>query len=99
MNCEDLSYKIRPGILYRMIADAHFLIATGDSRTVCPVIQQINSSGAYYWQLLEQGVDFNQMLDNLQQEHGEDAEVLRKTLERFLIRLEERGYVIRTDPR
>ena len=43
-----MKYTARTGIVYRMIADEHFLISLGEAAGICPAIKQINESAAYY---------------------------------------------------
>lgn len=89
-----MNYIVREGIVYHMIADGHYLISCGSAVGVCPAIQQISDSAAYYWKLLEQGMKPEQMLDIAAAESGAEKEVLRPGLERFLCSLAERKYLI-----
>lgn len=92
-----MKYIIRNGVLYRMIADEHFLISAGEAAKVCPAIQQINKGGIYYWKLLEQGKDSEEMLDIAAAESGVDKETLRPGLKHFLEGLEKKKYIIREE--
>lgn len=88
-----MQYKVRSGIVYRKIAEEHFLIACGDAVRICPAIQQINPGAAYFWQLLEKETDSERVLSRAAEESGADKETLRPGLEQFLQALESRKYI------
>lgn len=89
-----MKYQIRPGIFYRKILDEHFLIAAAEAAADCSEIRQINSGAAYYWNLLESGLEPEQMLDEASRQSGIDREKLRPGLEHFLKELTEQKYII-----
>ena len=89
-----MMYKVRPGILYRTIADGHYLISSGEAARECPPIQQINDGAAYYWEMLEQGKAPEEILDITASESGTDKERLRPGFEQFLNELKKRKLII-----
>ncbi len=94
-----MKYTIRPGIIYRTIVDVHVLISSGEAAKICSPIQKINNGAAYYWKMLEQEMDTEEILDIAAAEFGIDKETLRPGFEGFLAGLEERNYIIRRESR
>lgn len=92
-----MKYSVRNGIVYRRIANEHFLISVGDAAGICSAIEQINEGGAYYWKLLEQGEDTEQMLELAAAEYNIEKELLRPGLERYLNELEAGKYITRNE--
>ena len=88
-----MKYSIRPGIVRRDVAGETMLFAVGEALEVCTDMEQLNDGAAYYWALIEQGMDEEQMLIRASEETGEPVEDLRPGLKAFLKELQERGYV------
>lgn len=61
--------KTKPGFLLRRLGDESMVIAIGKASESFNGMIRLNSTGAFYWELLEQGVTEDQLV--------------AKTLERF----------------
>ncbi len=89
-----MKYNIREGILRRELCGETLLIATGDAKDACPFIKQLNDTAAYYWHLLEQGMDSAEMAAGAAKEYQLSEETILPGLRDFLKDLEEKNYII-----
>jgi len=90
-----IRYQIEEGIVLREILGNYLLIATGKARDVCPDLQQINREAAFYWSLLEEGMDSEQMLEAASAKFGMEKSRLLSGMNTFLGELESRHYISR----
>lgn len=89
-----MKYSTNPGVIYKTILDEHFLIATGAARGQCPDIRQLNSAAAVYWQLLEQNLETEEMLEVVSVQTGIETDRLRPGLTAFLEELVGQKYIV-----
>lgn len=90
-------YRIRPGVVCSVVCGESILVATRPARGKCPYVNQLNATGAYFWSLLEQGQDTEQMIESAVQYYRISSERLRNDLLRFLQNMHERGYLLTED--
>lgn len=87
-------YLIRPGVVLSSVCGEHLLIATREARGKCPYAKQINNTGAYFWTLLEQGDDVENMVLSASDRFQAEPERIRPGLIRFIESLTSAGYLI-----
>lgn len=90
-------WTIRPGVVLTQVCEEYLLVATRKARGLCPYVKQINSTGVYYWTLLEQGMDGETMIREAAARYGVEPETIRPGLERYLAQLKEQGYLYGED--
>ena len=91
-------YKIRPGVVLAQVCGENLLVATRPARGKCPYVRQLNSTGAYFWSLLEQNMGEEQMLQAARVHYQAEPERLRSSLPPFLAGLAQQGYLIPEEP-
>lgn len=57
-----MKYRIRDGVVLTKICDEYLLISSKEARPYCPSVTQINDTAAYIWEMLEKGMDTNEMI-------------------------------------
>lgn len=92
-----MKYRVREGVVLQSVCGEYLLIATGSARECCPGVRRINAGGAYYWKLLEEGLDTGRMAELAADEYGATEEVLRPGLEKLLDTLETQNYILRDE--
>lgn len=88
-----MKYTVQPGLLLRDIAGMHIIIATGEAQEVCPPMKQFNDAGAFYWSLLEQGLDEEAILDACADHFQAEREDIRAGFHRFMEKLAANAYI------
>ena len=89
-----MRYLIRKGIISRDICGECLLVATGEAAAVCPEMQQLNATGAFFWHLLEEGCSEEEMIARAIEQFDIDEARIRTAIPSFLQKLEENHYVI-----
>lgn len=87
-------YKIQPGIVLTQVCGESLLVATRLARGKCPYVKQLNATGAYFWTLLEQGIEPDRMVLSAAQHYGVSPERVGPGLLQFLEDLEKSGYLL-----
>lgn len=88
-----MRYKLLPGVVLTEVCGESMLIATRPARGKCDYVRHLNPSAAFFWKLLEQHADTEEMLRAAQEAYGVEEQVLRTDLQRFLESLEKQGYL------
>ena len=88
-------YKTRPGVVLTTIAGQYVLVAVKSLRDICPYSAQINETTAFCWRVLEEGTDFDNLLEKLAEEFEiDDPESVRADLEELLEQMKNANYLI-----
>lgn len=87
-------YRIRPGVVLSSVCGEFMLVATRKARGLCPYVKQINATGAYYWELLMQDMDFEQMVAHAADRYHVEPTRIRPGLRIFLDDLVKKGYLL-----
>lgn len=69
------------------------MIAYGQAGEKLGFMLAMNETGAYYWSLLVQGIDTEEMEKCASEEYGLPRNEIRSGLEAFLDELTRRGYI------
>lgn len=89
---------IQPGIVFSAVCGEQLLIATRRARGKCPYVKQLNATGAYFWSLLEQGLELEDMIQTAARRYQVEPERIRPGLVRFMEELAEHGYLLLEEP-
>ena len=89
-----MKYRIREGILLRKVCDVWLLIAVGDAVNHCKYVCEINESLAYYWQLLEQGLTTDAIVDKAASDYDAPKSQIEKDVKTLVNQLCNMGYII-----
>ena len=77
--------KTKPGFLLRRLGDESMVIAIGEASESFNGMIRLNSTGAFYWELLEQGVTEDQLVaKTLERCEGLDEATARQDVREFL---------------
>ena len=90
-------YQIRPGVVQVCVCGEYMLIATRRARGFCPYVKQLNPTGAFYWSLLEEGLDAEAMIRAASGRYGVDDARIRPGLLAFLDSLHAEGYLLEAE--
>lgn len=88
-----MSYHLCPGVVLASVGDEYLLVATRAARGKVAYAKGVNQTGAYFWTLLEQGLDVETMVRQTASDYKASEEQARPILQRFLSTLEEAGYL------
>lgn len=77
--------KTKPGFLLRRLGDESMVIAIGEASESFNGMIRLNRTGAFYWELLEQGVTEDQLVaKTLERFEGLDEATARQDVREFL---------------
>lgn len=85
--------KIRPGVVLISVCGEHILVATKEARAVVPYVRQINSAGGFYWKLLEEGNDPQEMIRRAAVQYQIPGKQAAAMVMGFLQKLHQAGYI------
>ena len=89
-----MNYKVQPGVVLKSICDEHMLIATGPARALCPAMQVINETAAYYWRLLEAGKTTEEMIAAATEAYDVSVERITPGLQIYLKNLASQHFLV-----
>lgn len=90
-------YMIEPSVIYKSICGEHLLIGTGDQYTEALSTRELNSTGVYFWGLLEKKMELEEMIEEASKHYGVTKERIRPGLIRFLDELAESRFLIKEE--
>ena len=82
--------RIKPGFTLEELAGEYFAIPYGEQYQADASMLSLNESGAFLWQLLEDGADENFLCDGLVKAYHIDISLAREAVTSFLGLLRER---------
>ena len=88
-----MKYRIHEEVICETIGDLYFLVAYGRAQEALGFMIAINDTGAFYWKLLEEHKDSEEILSLAAEAYGLHRDQLREGMERFLEDLCDRGYI------
>ena len=89
--------RVHPCVSCEEVAGKYYLIAFGDARGTLPYLQEINETGAFFWELAEKEYDKNAMLERAIETYDAPRKVLDDGLMAFFYDLVEHGYIIKKE--
>lgn len=88
-----MKYTVLPGVILAKICDEDFLVATGPARGRVPYVEGINSTGAYFFSKLSDGLSTNEILKQASELYETPESTIAPSFERFLADLQAAGYI------
>ena len=89
-----MHYRIRDGVVLKCICGEYLLIATGEAAEHCLYVRQINDSLAFFWQMIEAGLEEDAIVQKAMEEYDAPEELIRKDYHRLLKELAGMSYLI-----
>ena len=89
-----MRYRIRDGVVLKCICGEYLLIATGEAAEHCLYVRQVNDSLAFFWQMIEAGLEEDDIVKKAIEEYDAPEELIRKDYRRLLRELEGMCYLI-----
>ena len=89
-----MRYRIRDGVVLKCICGEYLLIATGEAAEHCLYVRQVNDSLAFFWQMIEAGLEEDDIVKKAMEEYDAPEELIRKDYRRLLKELEGMSYLI-----
>ncbi len=65
--------KTKSGFILRHLADEYMIVPIGEAGQDFHGIIRMNETGAYVWNLLDEGIEYEQLIEKVM-EHYEDAD-------------------------
>lgn len=91
-------YPVQPGVVLAQICDEYLLVASGDARGKVPYVRKVNQTGAYFWQLLAQGLEDSEIVSRAVQDYHIPQALARKALSAFVTSLQSANYLLSPAP-
>lgn len=85
--------SIKPGVVLVSVCDEHMLITTREARDGAPYVQQINSAGAFYWKLLEEGLEPKEIIRRGAEHYQMPEKKAAAVLLRYVKKLYDAGFI------
>lgn len=89
-----MTYRICPGVVLVSVCDEYLLVATHEAHGKVPYAKGVNNTGAYFWSLLEQKMDIEQIVKTAAKAYKVNEEQVRPLLLRFMNTLKDTGYLL-----
>ena len=92
-----MKYTVIPGVILTKICDEDFLVATGPARGRVPYVEGINSSGAYFFSNINEGLSTEEIIEDAVKLNETPEEVIAPSFERFIESLLRSGYLEKSE--
>lgn len=84
--------KLKQGFIMREIAGEIIVVPSGDELNLNMMIT-LNETGKFLWERLETGVTMDELVQDMFGEYEVDEQTARAGVERFVNKLQERGFL------
>lgn len=84
--------KLKQGFIMREIAGEIIVVPSGSELNLDMMIT-LNDTGRFLWQRLEVGADMDELVQAMLGEYDVDEQTARAGAERFVSKLQERGFM------
>lgn len=88
-----MTYELQPDVVLVTICDEHFLVAAGEARGRVPYVKGITGPGAFFWKLLEQHMDVNDMICQASRDYSVSEEKAAAAFWKLVKGLQANGYL------
>lgn len=85
--------KISEGYFLRQVLDMYVVMGTNAKAAMSRVIMSTNETGAFLWNLLEQGAEKAELVEKMTQEFEVEAAAAEKDVEAFLRQLKDKALI------
>lgn len=89
-----MKYPVQPGVVLAEICEEYLLVASGPARGKVPYVRKVNQTGAYFWQLLEQGLEDSEIVSRAVQDYGIPEALAWQALSAFVRSLQQANYLL-----
>ena len=83
--------KIKEGFILRKVGTDHVVVAVGEASKAFHGMIKLNETAAFIWQLVEQGLELDEITDKMTETYDVDAETARRCAADFIAQMEENG--------
>lgn len=90
-------FKIQEGIVFTEVCGEYVLVPLRQAWDACPCGKILNTTGAFFWRLIEKNGDVDWMVEQAAQHYHELPERIRPGLGAFLRELEQAGFLYEVD--
>lgn len=92
-----MKYQIQSGVVLTEVCGEFLLVATAQARGKVAHARGLNRTGAYFWSLLEQGLDSKKIAEQAAAAYQRPMEEVAPVLQGFLDTLEQAHYLRREE--
>ena len=92
-----MKYTVIPGVILTKIWDEDFLVATGPARGRVPYVEGINSTGAYFFSKILDGLSTEEIIEDAVKLYETPKEVIAPSFERFIESLLRSSYLEKSE--
>ncbi len=85
--------KINDGFMLRNVAGKNIVVAVGEAAMDFDGMISLNETGAFLWKILEDGADYDTLLNKLLDEYDIDEETAKKDIDAFIKRALDEGFL------
>ena len=88
-----MKYKLNPDVVLVSVLDENMLAEVNTAAGGIKSMRTVNSSGAYFWKLLEEGLDTDDICTRVSAEFSVSEDIVRPSLADFMGSLHSAGYL------
>ncbi len=90
-----MTYTIRKGIVLKNVCGEWLLIATGDATEHCMYVREANDTLAYYWQMIEKGLNREEIIQCILQNYAVSMNQVEKDFDQLVRNLYNMNYLVK----
>lgn len=88
-----MKYELNPDVVLVTVLDESMLVSVSKEINGVNSMRGVNETGAYYWRLMEKGLDIDEIVASAMREYDISEETARPSFMRYLKGLESSGYL------
>lgn len=92
-----MKYTLRPDVVLATVLDESMLVAIGNNPNCIENMQGVNETGAYYWKLLEKGMEIDDIVASAMRDYEITEEIARPSFMQYLETLRDAGFLTLED--
>ena len=85
--------KINDGFMLRNVAGKNIVVAVGEASMDFDGLISLNETGAFLWKILEDGADYETLLNKLLDEYDIDEATAKRDIDAFIKRASDEGFL------
>ncbi len=87
-------FSARQGVFLVELKGTYLLVCNNEARKHCLYVRRINETAADLWNMIKDGLSFDEILACFTQKYDiDDPEKLKQDIQLYLKQLEEKGYI------
>lgn len=92
-------FRTRQGVFLVELKGTYLLVCNHEARKHCVYVRRINETGAFLWNMVQDGLSFEEMLSLFMAKYDiEDPESVKRDIRAYIKQLEEKGYIFVDEP-